>query len=75
MAKNESRKAVYVAAFNLQDHDAEISVTQDEVSQYMDREVNLSDTKITELWQDKTYPGLTDRIPAHGARLYQIEIM
>lgn len=75
MAKNENRKAVYVAVFNLRDNDAEISVTPDEINQYMDREIDLSDTNITELWLDKTYPGLTDCIPAHGARLYKIEII
>lgn len=75
VAKSKCKDVLYVAVFNLQDNDAEVSVTQDEMNQYMNRDVRLLNANITELWQDKTYPRLADRIPGHGARLYQVEII
>lgn len=39
------------------------------------REEHMSEADITELWLDKRYQELTDCIPAHGARLYQMEII
>ena len=72
MAKDPRTDAAYVAVFNLQDSDAEVSVLQEELSQYLDKDINMSDANITELWLDKKYPELADCIPGHGARLYQI---
>lgn len=64
---------LYLALFNLTDKSHPVTVTEEEIGEYLGRKSqNPDDAKWTELWSGSRYENPDLDVPGHGVKLYRV---